>query len=548
MLLLSGLLCLVASPAVAQMACLNFDTSLHATREGKAFWYSAENGGFEQFTNIPIEELGCLECHGPTDADGNPYDHDVVFQMDCSDCHPGTWFPVSTDQCYGCHGRQATEVKLGLQDVHRTAGMVCWDCHTSEDMHGDGTEYVSMLEPGAIDADCENCHNDDAPAELQLPDGHPDPHGGKVHCAACHAQTVISCYNCHFESQVAEHVKRAKQPLKDFVILANREKDGKVYPMSFQSVTYDGNAFVAFGPFSPHTIMEKGRGCPDCHANFGGDIPAINEYNATGEIHFATWDEDTKTLSHLKGIVPMPADYETSFKMDFLTYTGDLAEPPHPGTDWEGIGKNTWDGHQMFFASPLTVEQMQKLGFQITVNQPPDVDAGGPYNGTVGQPVQFDASGTTDPEGDPLTFIWDFGDGSAVVETPDALVSHSYAAAGSYTATLVVDDGHQQTDPVPVSVEISEPSAGETWVVRVPLMGQQFQVSFEPFAGILIVTTTYPDGSTAIGMGMEFNGVIFWMDPSGAIYFGSKNAAEGTMSGIIFGGIGGSSIWFAEAL
>jgi hypothetical protein len=59
----------------------------------------------------------------------------------------------------------------------------------------------------------------------------------------------------------------------------------------------------------------------------------------------------------------MPADYEQSWKMDFLTYTGDVSNPMS-GADkqWEKIGKDTWDGHQMFFATPLTVEQMSKLG------------------------------------------------------------------------------------------------------------------------------------------------------------------------------------------
>ena len=36
----------------------NLDTSLHGTRDGKDFWYGADNGGFEAWTGVPIEELG----------------------------------------------------------------------------------------------------------------------------------------------------------------------------------------------------------------------------------------------------------------------------------------------------------------------------------------------------------------------------------------------------------------------------------------------------------------------------------------------------------
>ena len=354
----------------------NFSNSLHGTRAGKDYWYSAGNGGFEAFTNVPIDQLGCVECHGPTDADGNA--HGAEYTPGCVDCHPGNsgFSPDSIEvaQCYSCHGRQKTEaMKLGYSDVHRDAGMPCWDCHTGNDMHGNsdpGIVYNSMLEPDAIEADCDDCHGNTIP----LPDhsGYdPAAHNGKIHCTACHAQTVLSCYNCHFESQVESHVKRAKQPLHNFVILANRDKDGKVYPATFQSLTYQGNAFTAFGPFTSHTITKDGRGCADCHYNFGQTNAAIEEYNQTGNIHFAKWSDEDSTLSWLNGIVPMPYDYETSFKMDFITYNGATSEPAVPSKNWSSIGKDTWDGHQFFFASPLTREQMVKLGFLVGIEDGP---------------------------------------------------------------------------------------------------------------------------------------------------------------------------------
>jgi hypothetical protein len=433
----------------------NFYTSLHYTREGKPWWYAAENGGFELLTGIPISELGCTECHGKTDADGVAYDDDLYPYPGpgCYDCHPSQdFFNVQESQCYGCHGRQNTEANgLGLSDVHRDAGFTCWTCHGTEDLHGDGTEYFSMLQPGAIDADCENCHSD-------LPASHADydPHGGALHCAACHTSTVISCYNCHFESQVEAHVKRAKQPLSGFVMLVNREKDGKVYPASFQSVSYQDQAFVAFGPYAAHTIQKEGRGCPECHNNMGGMNEAITQYNATGQIKFAAWNDDTDELTWLKGIVPIPADYEQTLKMDFITYDGDPSDPPGPSTNWSSIGKDTWDLHQMFFASPLTESQMAALGFEIA--EPP-------------------------------------------------------------------------------------PSGG--WTVRLTFSGDEFQVSFEEFAGVLLVTTTQ-DGSTSTGIGTQMGNVIFWMDISGALFYGSVDESAGTMQGIVFGPLGDSDIWLAQ--
>lgn len=72
------------------------------------------------------------------------------------------------------------------------------------------------------------------------------------------------------------------------------------------------------------------------------------------------------------------------------------------------------------------------------VNLPPVANAGGPYSGTVGQSVQFDGSGSSDPNGDALTYNWDFGDGMSGIGVKP---THTYTAAGSYNVALTVSDG-----------------------------------------------------------------------------------------------------------
>ncbi len=57
------------------------------------------------------------------------------------------------------------------------------------------------------------------------------------------------------------------------------------------------------------------------------------------------------------------------------------------------------------------------------------------------QPVQFSSAGSSDPYGLPLTYSWDFGDGSQVSTNPNP--SHSYANNGTYTVTLTVSNGTQ---------------------------------------------------------------------------------------------------------
>jgi PKD repeat protein len=89
------------------------------------------------------------------------------------------------------------------------------------------------------------------------------------------------------------------------------------------------------------------------------------------------------------------------------------------------------------------------------VNQTPTADPGGPYSGMIGQSITFDGSGSSDPDGDTLTYAWDFGDGATGINEQPI---HTYAAAGTYTVKLIVSDGQVQSDPVSTQVTVAAPN------------------------------------------------------------------------------------------
>jgi glucose/arabinose dehydrogenase len=62
-----------------------------------------------------------------------------------------------------------------------------------------------------------------------------------------------------------------------------------------------------------------------------------------------------------------------------------------------------------------------------------------PNAGTPPLAVSFNGSTSSDPDSDPLTYTWVFGDGTPNGSGPT--VNHTYTAAGVYTATLTVNDG-----------------------------------------------------------------------------------------------------------
>ncbi|MHC4414966.1 MAG: cytochrome c3 family protein [Planctomycetota bacterium] len=348
----------------------NFQTSLHYTRLGKETWYNAENGGFELWTGVPIENMSCLKCHGAHDADGNPYGPD--YEPYCNDCHqvePGG--TVAQEQCFTCHGQQDLEINyFGYPDAHRAEGMLCWDCHSHEDNMGDGTVYPSLLAPGAIKADCESadCHPPESLPETHLEFDPPDLHHDTIHCNACHTEGVIACFNCHLDSVVESDVYRWKQPLGGFTMLLNRERDGKLTSATFHAITYEDDVFLAIAPYRAHTNLKHARACPECHVNLAGHNETIEEYNATGIIKFTEWDDENKVLSWNRGLVPVPQDWRTRLKFDFIKYDGETSDPlDFESTNWSPLGKDTPDGTMMLYSSPLTRHQMKAMGFATPV-------------------------------------------------------------------------------------------------------------------------------------------------------------------------------------
>jgi PKD repeat protein len=71
------------------------------------------------------------------------------------------------------------------------------------------------------------------------------------------------------------------------------------------------------------------------------------------------------------------------------------------------------------------------------VNRAPLANPGGPYSGLTSVPVSFDGSGSSDPDGDALTYMWSFGDGGTGT---GAMPNHAYSAAGAYAVDLTVTD------------------------------------------------------------------------------------------------------------
>lgn len=86
-----------------------------------------------------------------------------------------------------------------------------------------------------------------------------------------------------------------------------------------------------------------------------------------------------------------------------------------------------------------TFQDVSVGGLMIPIANP-----GGPYTGIEGQAVNFNAALSNHVT--PITrYIWDFGDGTMVMQDVIATISHVYAQPGAYTVTLAVQDANNIT-------------------------------------------------------------------------------------------------------
>jgi PKD repeat protein len=156
---------------------------------------------------------------------------------------------------------------------------------------------------------------------------------------------------------------------------------------------------------------------------------------------------------------PREAGVHVLAKLDESTYgedDGNTTDDDHP-ISW----CQRYDGGRSFYtgmghtqASFAEADFLAHLlgGLEVAAGVVPDDDCGnGPVNqaptvsiirnpgGDVqpGDPVAFTGT-ATDPDGDTLTYAWDFGDGGTAT-TKDAM--HTYTAVGVYYAKLTVRDG-----------------------------------------------------------------------------------------------------------
>ncbi|MBI5558514.1 MAG: amino acid ABC transporter substrate-binding protein [Deltaproteobacteria bacterium] len=241
-------------------------------------------------------------------------------------------------------------------DIHYQRGMACIDCHTRNEIMGDGTNYAHYEQQ--LEISCSTCHGGSAQSsEFPLPPGrtrkneqlnnikqegeswllvnkltakkHPlkplkagvcDFSGHKrVGCEACHSPWVPQCYGCHVKRDMTEtHLD--KLTLKETPGWWNEGRSYLRYERPMLALWNDKVVIVTPGcqdivtltdekgkpdkqfnsltmaAINPHTTQTKGRGCRECHQST--KVLGLGEGTAwleNGTWHFAGTDQGLGT-------------------------------------------------------------------------------------------------------------------------------------------------------------------------------------------------------------------------------------------------------------
>ncbi len=86
-------------------------------------------------------------------------------------------------------------------------------------------------------------------------------------------------------------------------------------------------------------------------------------------------------------------------------------------------------------------------------NQPPIAKLLLPAEGDLNSLLTFQAADSTDPDGDSLTYRWNFGDGTSA-DSSSGVGMHQYTRPGNYTVRLDVEDGRGGIDTATGTVTI----------------------------------------------------------------------------------------------
>jgi PKD repeat protein len=209
---------------------------------------------------------------------------------------------------------------------------------------------------------------------------------------------------------------------------------------------------------------------------------------------YPTWFNDTKinvglisTKSYKDLVVSVTFLDPNGVRMHFDAYGKTTSKTPT--YDWQIVHNSLSHDSTVVLSPGAPPLQPPIASFTYT-----------PIYPEVNQVVTFDASASYDPDGNIVSYTWDFGDGTPPVTENDPITYHAYTSYGDYTVKLTVTDNDGLTGQTEATIHVSQhPVASFTFSPPDPLIHELVTFdasSSSPDGGeIVSYTWTFGDGN-----------------------------------------------------
>ncbi|MDX6299082.1 MAG: hypothetical protein QOF53_296 [Nocardioidaceae bacterium] len=179
----------------------------------------------------------------------------------------------------------------------------------------------------------------------------------------------------------------------------------------------------------------------------------------------------TLSVTPTTGTAPLQVTADASASTDpqgqTLTYAFDFGDGAVTGTQDAATATHTYTAPGSYAltvtttdASGLTSTATRTVTVgQATPSSPTARVSVTPATGTAPLQVTADASASTDPQGQPLTYAFDYGDGTTSGNQASPTATHTYTAAGSHVLTVTVTDSSGLSSTAARTVTTTTPSA-----------------------------------------------------------------------------------------
>jgi PKD repeat protein len=250
----------------------------------------------------------------------------------------------------------------------------------------------------------------------------------------------------------------------------------------------------------------------------GNNISAAGFIEKTGDVDFFSFNSAAGSATFNVNVATIAPDLDVM--MDLYDSTGKLLVSVDPtglsasttvslagGTYYISItGVGSGDPVTTGYSNYASIGQYYLTGTinGTGVNNPPvAVISATPASGGIPLAVQFSSTGSSDPEGTALTYLWNFGDNTtSSVANP----SKTYALPGTYTATLTVKDASGLSNMKSITIS----AINQSPVASFTISGTSYDIpatvnvdasaSSDPDGTIVSYLWNFGDGTTATGV------------------------------------------------